>query len=114
MDALRTPDERFASLPDFDFTPDAAPPIQSDGSVIVTPTVPVRDAAALAGAEPERISRIGVVPAIVSIASSIALRSSVENCRAIITSPGGLAFEMLLRCFGPTPAPYPACVQSSS
>ena len=52
---------------------------QSDGSTIVASTVPDRAVAHVAGAEPVRMVSVGVVLIVVSIASSDALRTAVEN-----------------------------------
>src|SRR5690606_3608834 len=70
--------DRSCQVPAITFTPFAAGAIQSDGRLSVASTVPVSAAAQLAGGGPERISRIGDVPIVVSIASRRALRTATE------------------------------------
>src|SRR5437899_3323234 len=70
-------------VPDFDFAPDAAFAIQSEGRLIVARTVPVAVVLQSAGGAPVRIFIIGDVPTAVSIASRAALRAAVENWNAI-------------------------------
>jgi hypothetical protein len=41
--------------------------------------MPARAAAQLVGTDPVRIVKVGAVPAVVTIASSAALRAAVEN-----------------------------------
>jgi hypothetical protein len=59
-------------------TPPDAAAIQSEGKVIETRTEPLSAVAHVAGGAPVRISRVGSVPVVVSIASSCALRDDTE------------------------------------
>ena len=69
-------------VPDLALEPELAAAIQSDGSVIVARTVPLFDAAQLAGGAPVRLSKIGEVPTAVSMGSRRALRAATESCSA--------------------------------
>jgi hypothetical protein len=66
-------------VPDFALLPDDAAAIQSDGRVSVANTVPLSDVATFAGAAPVRIFSTALVPIVVSMASSRALRTPTEN-----------------------------------
>src|SRR5574343_14417 len=67
--------------------PELAAFIQSEGRETVLKTVPESAAAQLAGADPVTILRTALVPTVVSIASSLAFLTLVDNCIAIIISP---------------------------
>ena len=64
--------------------PDDAAAIQSEGRSSVANTVPVRAAAQLAGGVLDRISSEQLVPLVLSIVSSRALRVETLNCIAMI------------------------------
>jgi hypothetical protein len=71
------------------FDPDDAAAIQSEGRVNDARTVPLSAVATDAGAAPVRIFKTALVPMVVSIASSIALRTATESCKAISDTPLG-------------------------
>jgi len=71
-------------VPDLAFVPPDAAAIQSLGRFSVASTVPVREAAQLAGAPPVRMRRIADVPVVDSIASRAAFLALVENWNAML------------------------------
>jgi hypothetical protein len=71
--------EASCQVPDFALEPEDAFAIQSEGRVRVARTVPEFAVAQSAGGAPVRIVRIGAVPIVVSIASSLALRAVIES-----------------------------------
>jgi len=66
-------------VPAIAFAPEDAAASQSDGQVIDARTVPLSAAAQFAGADPDRISKVGAVEIAVSIASSRAFLTVVDN-----------------------------------
>jgi hypothetical protein len=71
--------DRSSQVPLFAFEPLDAAAIQSLGHVISARIEPVSAAAQFAGADPVRIRMIADVPTVVSIESSLALRTEVES-----------------------------------